>query len=158
MKTGEIAKLIGRNARTIINWVDEFPNYFSATARAGGRTHKIYDDSDKLVLNTIRHLRDSGYSPSQIEDELSAGFRHTEFTFDQVFASTDTDAERFALSLRVAAQRDELVKALEDKENEIALLKDENTKLRQDKLSDQREIGRLEGQIEMLREMLKMKN
>ena len=81
MKRGKIAKMLGVDPNTITDWTnrDQFKRYFSLEARGlTDQRQRSFNDSDILVLNTIRSGRNVNKSWDEIAKELANGDRDTD--------------------------------------------------------------------------------
>ncbi|MEO8395448.1 MAG: hypothetical protein ABI700_20815 [Chloroflexota bacterium] len=115
MKTGEAAKLLGIDPKTIINWIDrvEFTKYFSPTARKEGIKQRILTDNDFAVLNTIRHATTDGNTAwVDIAAIIDSGELERDIPTNAAFADTRTVPEpqvrESMRALQIAAERDQL--------------------------------------------------
>jgi DNA-binding transcriptional MerR regulator len=167
MKTGEAAKILGLDVSTVRKWIDHstLGPYFSESAKGKhGNAHRLLTEADVLVLNTIRMLRTGQNADwDTIGIHLGTGGREQEFPQNAISVDTRMipipQAKQAAEYMAVKAELDITITKI----NEIEI---ENTRLRQEKdeLQEKRvqetgdlrqKIGRLEAQVEMLREMLK---
>lgn len=77
MKTGSVAKLFGIDPKTVTGWVDEFPEFFSASAKGDGLMQRAYLPEDLIVLNTIKAERAVRTEVETIRAKLASGHRYT---------------------------------------------------------------------------------
>jgi DNA-binding transcriptional MerR regulator len=77
MKTGSVAKLFGIDPKTATGWVDEFPEFFSESAKGDGLTQRSYLPEDLIVLNTIKAERAVRTDVETIRAKLASGHRDT---------------------------------------------------------------------------------
>lgn len=70
-----LAKLYDVSEQTIRNWVDEFSNHFSPTARPNRGRHLKFTREDVGVLSKIAELRDMRESTETISNALGRGER-----------------------------------------------------------------------------------
>jgi DNA-binding transcriptional MerR regulator len=75
MKTGSVAKLFGIDPKTVTGWVDEFPEFFSESAKGDGLTQRSYLPEDLIVLNTIKVERAIRTEVETIRAKLASGHR-----------------------------------------------------------------------------------
>lgn len=173
MKTGEIAKIIGVDRKTIRNWIDDYglQDFFSPSARGeDGQVQRTLTEADVLVLNTIRSLKANGiHNWNAIRTHLEAGHRETEFPLNAIAVDTRTitveQAQQSARALATMAERDAALKRVSELEAEIEELRAANAALENEKddikeklmreiMDLHRAIGKLEGKLEFYREQL----
>lgn len=174
MKTGPIAKMFTLDPKTIVNWVERFSELFSDEAAGrSDRAQRDFNDDDVLLLNTIRVLRQETGNWDVIRERIESGFRAGELP--TIAATINTGAspiEQYAKALQTISERDLALQQVEELKHEIAgrdqlieelreELRNKDQELAKKLLEEvskrEREIGKLEGQIEMLKEMLKGK-
>lgn len=168
MKTGEAAKLLDVATNTVKNWIDNpsVSNLFSLGARGEhGGAQRVLTESDILILNTIRHLRniDGLMDWDEIAERLNDGEREQEFPQNAISGDPRTiplpQAEQSAKAMATMAERDAALKRVSELEREIIRIRDEREKDREryeTQIRDlneliaklNREIGRLEGRFE----------
>src|SRR5688500_7882658 len=94
MKTGEAAKVLGVDPKTIRNWIDDarLSRFFSVSALGqDGSIQRILTDSDLLVLNTIRAMKARGTTDwNDIASYLESGKREEVFAQNAVSADPRT--------------------------------------------------------------------
>ncbi len=83
MKTGSVAKLFGIDPKTVTGWVDEFPEFFSESAKGDGLTQRSYLPEDLIVLNTIKSERAVRTEIETIRAKLASGHRDMTLPPDQ---------------------------------------------------------------------------
>jgi DNA-binding transcriptional MerR regulator len=173
MRTGEAAKILGIDRTTIYNWVAVplLTKFFSPAARGeDGATQRILTESDVLVLNTIRAQRTSGNADwEEIAVMLESGYREQEFPQNAISADPRTiplpQAEVSAKAMATVAERDaalarvdELLERVHDLEGRLEEAEREKDEIKETLLREigdmQRQIGKLEGQLEMYRDMI----
>ena len=183
MKTGEAAALLGVSINTARNWLDrqELTHLFSEGAKGThGGAQRVLSETDVLVLNTVRHLRnvDNVTEWPDIVRQLDADYRVQEFPQNAISADPRViplpQAEQSARAAATLAQRDEALVRVNELETEIERLRDElkteRDKHREDierllkesnqdkqELNErvaqlQRELGRAEAKLEILQE------
>jgi DNA-binding transcriptional MerR regulator len=182
MRTGEAAKILGVDRKTIRNWIDDYglQKYFSLSALGeDGAIQRVLTESDLLVLNTIRAQKVAGvYDWAQIALYLETGEREREFPQNAISADPRTipvdQAHQSARAMATVAERDAavsrirelldeneelraMIERLEREKDEMkeALLR-EITRVQEPLLREiaelQRQLGKLEGQLEMYRD------
>jgi len=167
MKTGEAAKILGVDRTTIINWIENrgLIKYFSASATgADGSTHRILTEGDLLNLNTIRRLRSENLEWYEIAEHLETGNRDREFPQNAISGDPRTipivQAEVSARAMATVAERDSALARMREMAAEIEELRETVERLQSEKDAQReeyykqlidlnRQIGRLEGQLEM---------
>ena len=150
------------------NWIDrpELSAYFSpgALGKHGG-TQRILTESDILVLNTIRTFRSSGtHSWTDIARKLDGGERTQEFASNAISADPRTipvtQAEQSARAMATVAERDAALVRVDELENKVIELEmkitqaeTERDEMKEGLLREiaelNREVGRLQGRLEM---------
>jgi DNA-binding transcriptional MerR regulator len=139
MKTGELAKILGVDRKTIRNWIDDYglQKFFSASALGtDGNIHRTLTEADVLVLNTIHHKRTNSVNDwNEIKDYLESGERQTEFPTNAIGHSRRTipveQAEQAARTLATIAERDAVLARVTQLEGEVERLLLENGELRE---------------------------
>ncbi len=157
MKTGQVAKLLGKDPQTINNWADRFPEFFSAPSKGQGGNQRDYNDNDIIILNTIRTMAGQRLSNVDIKAALERG-EYVSALPDSAAGAEITPVRVFAQSLAATQQLEETKKELVATE---AALDQERRARSDDQEKYLREIaelkeraGRLEGKVEILRELL----
>lgn len=170
--TGQAAKQIGVNLKTITNWIDkeELSRFFSRDAGKDRNTpHRQLTHGDMDVLLTINYLMNvskSDHSWEQIAAYLDTGKRETQYPISGETLDTKTvtmnQAEQLARSAMVVAERDAALQRVGELEERITKIESDHKaeiefvrqahKAELDKLLNEirqlnREVGRLEGRI-----------
>jgi DNA-binding transcriptional MerR regulator len=145
MNIKDVAALFQYSESTIRNWSVEFVEYFSTDAQGAGRSRHFVDE-DLTVFALIAQMKRTGYTFDDIHASLAAGQRAdpppkdgllpvpvgilNELTRlrDQVALLQTTQEENMALKIRIAQLEAEL--------------------------KVQREMGRMEGELEALRKQI----
>ncbi len=174
MKAGTIAKDMLKDQKTIVAWANmrEYQDWFSDRAR-GANGHADFDEGEYDVINTIRVLRNENLDPDQIAARLRDGYRSQEPPPGLATRSTTMPANVYANQVSATRENQELRTQLSEREVEVARLNQElqamterlmNERLRSEQalMSERmdreerlnRQIGKLEAQVEMLREQL----
>lgn len=130
MKTGKVAQLLGGlDPQTVNNWVSrpEFEAYFSPTARKIGVAQRDFDERDRVILNTIRELRqaDSHISWEEIEARLASGYRCRQWPTSAAVVDGAAPLEMMTTSALAIAERDRALAQLQSLNEEIEALKQE---------------------------------
>lgn len=166
LKTGKAGLFLDVNLRTLKNWIERFPEFFSAAARGENVMQRSLNETDLIVLNTIKTLRSQGIQEwDVIGERLKAGYRVSDIPDTAIFV--DMGATPVQAVQRAIVTRQELDIALE-KINEQADLIDEleaqlkqtqaeattverelQSNLHEQQLKYEIEIARLKMQLEM---------
>jgi DNA-binding transcriptional MerR regulator len=163
MKTGEVAKMMGLNPKTITNWTDQedIAPFFSDTARRADETssQREYSDDDILIINTVRVHKKRQNTWRDVAKILATGHREVELPISATLTKTISPADQVAALMLIKAERDTTLAQLQDAIFEIERLrrelKDEREKMRKENSELNREIGRLEARVEALERQLK---
>lgn len=130
MKTGEAAKIMGIDRSTLLDWINirGLDRFFSAGALGkDGAMHRILNDSDLLVLNTIRACRSDNQSWDEIEAHLETGEREQSFPQNAISVDPRTiplpQAEASAKAMATMRERDAALERVEELTNENAQLR-----------------------------------
>jgi len=165
MKTSDLVRQFGVSDTTIRRWTTEFSDYLSDEATKKDHRNRSYTSADFLVLATIRELSKEGLGLNSIREKLDSGYRVDEPTPNVVgyqdgrlvpaaVVEQIIDATEIRIELeQVKADRDRLLRMLEDAQQELknAREKEETAKQKVESLQEriqelQREVGRMEGQ------------
>jgi len=168
MKTGEAAKILGVDPKTVRNWIDDYglTRFFSASATGtDGSFQRILSESDLLVLNTVRALKGRDvYDWEAIAEFLETGEREREFPQNAISGDPRTipveQAQQSARAMATMAERDgaiskvrEMATRIEDLEEKLEQTQREKDAIKELLLREigdlQRQIGKLEGQMEV---------
>jgi DNA-binding transcriptional MerR regulator len=156
MKTGKTAKALDVDPKTIINWTDTegFGEFFSLGALAkDGRTQRDFNESDLVVLNTIRARRNLGDSWEDIGAFLRSGKRETELPPTAMLVETSAPIAQYGRVVALTAERDAALAHVKELEKQLLGAKEENKELQERLLRDTqalyKEIGRLQAKLEM---------
>lgn len=165
MKTGDLGKLFGVDSKTITNWTKEFGEWLSDGAQGKAGRHRIFDQSDFVVMATIAELTQKQKLPySAVHDKLAEGYRVEDPTAETVgyedgrtvpaaVVEQIIDATEIKTQLsQVTAERDALQRQLEEMtvraaryENERDASNAQVQELLKQIAELERELGRLEG-------------
>jgi DNA-binding transcriptional MerR regulator len=159
VKTGEASNLLGVDIKTLKNWISHelLSQFFSEGARAEhGSPHRVLTESDVLVLNTIRHLRTSGITEwTGIAEYLESGKREQSFPQNAIAVDTRTiplpQAEQSAKAMATMAERDAAMRRVQELESQLSKVETKNAEQNAEIIRLNREIGKLEGLLEALR-------
>lgn len=152
MKTGTLAKALGISRDTVLRYANmqQFEPFLSDGATGkNNRPHRIYNNADVLVMNTIVYLLNTeklrGWD--EIAARIASGFRHEQFSEyvipEDSYSIPRPQAEQFALA---AAK----VQELETANNQIKELKEKISSLEADKDQSAKEIAELNKRIGFL--------
>lgn len=133
MKSGELATLLQVTTETIRQWIinPQFEQFFSPGAKAEhGGVHRIFNQDDVLVLNTIRHLRTNGVTDwYEIAQRLEQGERHQKFPPNAISGDPRTvpyeQADMGAKAAATLAERNAALLRVKELENEVTRLRGE---------------------------------
>jgi DNA-binding transcriptional MerR regulator len=170
MKTGEAAKILGVDPKTIRNWIDDYglSRFFSTSATGeDGSFQRLLTESDLLVLNTVRALKGRGVTNwDRVAEYLESGEREREFPQNAISGDPRTipvqQAEVSAKAMATLTERDNAIARMREMAAEIEELRAAVNRLQNEKDAQReeyykqlidlnRQIGRLEGQLEMYR-------
>ena len=162
MKTGEVAKMMGLNPKTITNWTDQedLAVYFSDDARRVDETssQREYSEEDVIVINTIRVHKTRQNTWKDVANLLATGHRETELPISATLTKSISPADQVAAMMLVKAERDTALAQLQDAIFEIERLRKELKEQRETSNKEiidlNRQIARLELRLEMLKEQL----
>lgn len=163
MKTGDVAKMMGLNPKTITNWTDQedLAPFFSEEARRedGRGTQREYTEADVLVINTIRLHKTRQNSWRDVAKILATGHREVELPITATLTKTISPADQIAAMMAIKSERDTALAQLQDAMFEIERLrkemKEQHESANREIIALNREIARLELRIEILSEELK---
>jgi DNA-binding transcriptional MerR regulator len=155
MKTGKVAKSLGVDQKTITNWTDHLllRRFFSKEALGeAGQTQRDYTEYDLLILNTIRAERAKNSDWAEIAEILESGKFDQQLPPTALLVESSAPIQQYGRIMVLTMERDaalkeaeQLKRASESKDATIDTLQQEIRKLN-------REIGRLEGKMEMMQE------
>lgn len=124
-------------------------------ARKIGVAQREYDASDRVVLNTVRYLReqDGGVSWTEIGQELERGFRHTQWPVTATTIDGVVPMEVMTSSAIAVAERDRALQRVSELEQELQALRQQLNEAQKEWMRDEmkragelyEEIGRLKG-------------
>lgn len=163
MKTGEVAKMMGLNPKTITNWTDQedLTPYFSEDARRddGSGGQREYLEEDILVINTIRIHKTRQNTWRDVAKILATGHREVDMPITATLTKSISPADQVAAMMLIKAERDTALAQLQDSMFEIERLRKELKEQRDDSGKEiielNRQIARLELRLEMITEELK---
>ncbi len=155
MKAARVAKILGVDQKTITNWTDHLllRRFFTVDAISEDkRRNREYSESDVLTLNTIRVERARNTPWEEIATILNNGYLDRNLPASSLLVDSAVPAVQYERFLALSVERDTALK-------EVERLKQENESknaiidaLQQEIRMLNREIGKLEGKIEMLEE------
>lgn len=160
MKTGEVAKMMGLNPKTITNWTDQedLRVYFSEGALRNDETstQREYSEDDILIINTIRIHKTRKNTWKDVAKILDSGHRETELPITANLTKTISPADQVAAMMLVKAERDTALAQLQDANFEIERLRKElkgqQNESKREIIELNRQIARLELRLELLQE------
>ena len=126
MKISKVAKMIGVDRGTILNWIghEYFQKFFSEDSRAKG--NRVLSEQDLLILNTINHLRKSETKDwDEIAERLDGGYVVTDLSIGAADVDTGkTPLAQFAKTMEISQERDLAMKQLAEVQQRILLIED----------------------------------
>jgi DNA-binding transcriptional MerR regulator len=159
--TDHVAALHGVTIQTVRAWSMEFEKYLSPYANPGARRQRLFTPDDMAVFDLIAQLKGQGRNFQEIHEALASGQRggspETPPSELEALIADNSHTE-------LVAQNNALVRRVEALQAEIEELRryrDENIALKarldtmEGQLTKEREIGRLEGELEALKRQLK---
>lgn len=163
MKTGEVAKMMGLNTKTITNWTDQedLTIFFSDEARRndGTSSQREYTEDDVLIINTIRIHKTRQNTWKDVAKILYTGHRETDLPITATLTKTISPADQVAAMMLIKGERDTALAQLEDATFEIERLrgelKEQRTEAKEEIIELNRQIARLELQLEILKKQIK---
>jgi DNA-binding transcriptional MerR regulator len=143
MKSGMVARLMGRDPDTIINWTrrPELSKFFSAGVMVKGN-QRDFNDSDVQVVNTIRALLAEGATWADIAVKLTAGERVLEFPPSAAGVEGITPVEVYGAGVAKTEQlkaAETRIRELEDKLETLEQRKDAEIQALNDKRMEEKE-------------------
>lgn len=156
MKTGEIAKSLGLNPKTISLWVErqELHHLFSLGAKKElGKPQRDFNFDDQIILNTIRYLRseEGVVDWEDIAEQIQDGYRQTEMPATYFVTETTTPVKAYTSLIEIKNHLDDALSERRRLQEELDFEKVDRRKVESEL---NREIGRLEGEIKFLRSQL----
>src|SRR5436190_1688243 len=108
MKSGRIAKSLGVDVKTIINWSSHplLQKFFSPGASKPEQYQRDFNEEDLLVLNTIRIYRTKNADWSEISVLLENGERITELPPNALLVETTAPIAQYGRMVTLIAERD----------------------------------------------------
>jgi DNA-binding transcriptional MerR regulator len=175
LKSGDLTKLFGVSHQTVSNWVKEFENFLSETARKQDSRQSIFTEQDFIIMATIAELSQKQKLPYEaIREQLSQGYRVEDARAATVgyedgrmvpAATVEhlIDATHLRVQLeQVQAERDKLMQLLSDVQAQAKAIQEDRETLRREKDTQisalqtkiaelERALGRAEGELELRR-------
>ena len=169
--TGEVATALNVSVSSIRNWTAEnvIAEFLSDSAtRTKDYEHakeRTYTENDLYVLNTINRKKSRSNTWDDVAAILRDGELDTNLPASAALVMQSNAAESFADALLLRQQLITASQTIEQLERELKETREysaQNLKAVQDEVREReaelnRTIGRLEGQVEMLREILEKK-
>lgn len=134
MKTGKVADMLGVDQKTVLNWTDrpEFQPLFSSEARGLGRSvGRDYNETEVIILNTIRTERQKNTTWEEILRLINDGVRDTDLPPSALLVDSPAPLVQYGKMQQLQAQVDLLERQNTDLRDEIRQLRDENRALQQ---------------------------
>lgn len=150
MKTGKVAQIFKVDQKTVMSWVDLFPDFFTDSAKGEhGRSQRDFTDSDVYVLNTIYKLRGEGIRDwEKIRERLKEG--PLDMQLPLVTAAVDNEtslvvqiAEIASLRARIAEYEKDLQSLQKERSDFLTTIQTQQTTIQ----AQQAEISRLQQEL-----------
>jgi chromosome segregation ATPase len=161
MKTGEVAKILRVDRKTISNWIDDYglEEVFSPGARGlEGNIQRDLNQADLVALNTIRILRSKNVNWNEIKERLKRGEWETEFPSNVTGADhlmISAEQRQATYTIETIRERDVALAQRDAALAEVTQLEEEVERIKESDAAKQRRIEELlreAGDIERLRE------
>jgi len=155
MKTGKVAKSLGIDQKTVTNWTDHLllRRFFSKEALGeAGQTQRDYTEYDLLILNTIRVHRAKNTEWDDIAEILESGDFDKNLPAAALLVESSTPIQQYGQIMALTTERDAALKEVERLRRESESKDSTIESLQQEVRKLTREIGRLEGRMEMMEE------
>ena len=155
MKTGKAAKALGVDQKTITNWTDHplLRRFFSKEALAEGQQmQRDYDENDVVILNTIRAERTKNTDWADIAKILESGGRDQNLPPTSLLVESTVPIQQYGKIVALTMERDNALQEVERLKRENDLKDATINALQQEVRKLNREIGKLEGKMEMMQE------
>jgi DNA-binding transcriptional MerR regulator len=154
MKTGEVAKMMGLNPKTITNWTDQedLASFFSEEAHRsdGANAQREYTEDDILVINTIRVHKTRQNTWRDVAKILETGHRETELPITASLTKSISPADQVAAMMQIKSERDTALAQLQDAMFEIDRLRAQDKEREAEIIQLHKQIARLELHLELL--------
>jgi DNA-binding transcriptional MerR regulator len=148
-KPGDIHNRLGIDPKTLLTWVDKFPEFFSEGAKgAPGNLHRVYSEDDLVLVNTILKLRGERHEFEKIRAQLAAGYRDQELPVSFYEMDGEKAVAVYSQLKEIEAKYEAAVAEIERLREELA---DERKSSKQEIVTLNREIAVLEYRLEQLR-------
>lgn len=130
----QMAKILDRTPQTIRNWTEEFSEFLSLLATAGGGRPRIYNVEDLAVLYLVKEMRDQGFRTEEIIASLRQGQRgNVDPDMLSLVPHYDAESNELALEIHYLLQERDRLKNERDKAlaqlEAMVTLKEENIRL-----------------------------
>lgn len=160
MKTGKVAKAFGIDRKTVSNWTDmpQFQKYFSSDARGIDRTQRDYLESDILIINTIRVMRNKGMDWDEIAIYLEQGERERELPASAMLVETTAPIAQYGRIVELQTALDTAEEQIEELQEYIERLQERVDTVREDerRIAREREQQLLDEIIKLNRQMVRL--
>lgn len=138
-KTNDVATMLDITTETVRDWSKRYADYLSVNATPTTGTTRTFTDEDVLVFTTINTLRKQGMNHDQVIEQLAEGTRIEDagVDYDQLLATP----QGRAMTIQRINNLNERISELEGSQDRMS----------KELLQKEREIGRLEGELELQR-------
>lgn len=153
MKPARVAKMLGIDQKTVTNWTDHptLRRFFSLDAVSENKPRqREYNESDVLVLNTVRNERNRNTPWEEIATILANGYLDRNLPASSLLVDAAVPVVQYERFLALTNERDAALKEVERLTQEGKMKDTLLEELRKDVRDLNRQIGRLEGKLETL--------
>lgn len=138
-KTNDVATMLDITTETVRDWCKRYADFLSdnATPNMGGT--RSFTDDDILIFTTINTLRNQGMNHDQVLEQLNEGTRIEDVgvDYDQLLATPQGRAMT--------------IQQLKNLNERISQLETDNEHMLNELRQKERELGKLEGELEIER-------
>ena len=146
IKTGKVAKIFGVASKTIVAWVDRFPELFSPEASAENSKYRSFMSNDMFLLNTIQKERANGTSWDVIRLKLEADELNTDMPVESANIEGQT---AIMLYVQISKLKAELENSEQERDRLVKEKRDDRLEYQETIANLNRQIGKLEAKLEM---------
>jgi DNA-binding transcriptional MerR regulator len=146
IKTGKVAKIFGVASKTIVAWVDRFPELFSPEANAENSKYRSFMSNDMFLLNTIQKERANGTSWDVIGLKLEADELNTDMPVESANIEGQT---AIMLYVQISKLKAELENSEQERDRLVKEKRDDRLEYQETIANLNRQIGKLEAKLEM---------
>ncbi|MBA3868263.1 MAG: hypothetical protein H0X30_03845 [Anaerolineae bacterium] len=158
MRTSEVAKIIGVESQTILNWLDKpgIADFFSQEGQGIGVKQRSYTNEDVIILNTIRELSIEFVEGKKIDwlkvvDKLNSGYRNDDIRDISMTGDSRSVPMGVVKTLTdiavITQERDAAIRRTRDLEQQLAKSEDKNERLEKEIRKLYLWIGQLGGKL-----------